>query len=144
MSERQKLLTERNQLKVCMGELWENFSFLSQEVCREEQHIPGQTQSLYHLHSDPVLSSSTSTDNRISPSPTSIDLTLTSHGTAVTSPRLSDCQAKHLRVETAMLQDAVTSVRSEPLLQTNSSNVTSDFCQEMTEKCTTDEQPKKS
>ncbi|XP_057199602.1 transcription regulator protein BACH2 [Triplophysa rosa] len=141
--ERQKLLTERNQLKVCMGELWENFSFLSQEVCREEQQIPGQTQYLYHLHSDPVLSSSTSTDNKISSSPTSIDLTLTSHSTVETSSRLSDCQAKHQR-ENVMLPDAVMSVRSEPLLQTSGSNVTSDFCQEMCEKCTTDEQAKKS
>lgn len=144
--ERQKLLTERNQLKVCMGELWENFSFLSQEVCREDQWSPGQTQSLYQLHSDPALASSTSTDNRISPSATSIDLTLASHSTVVTSPRFSDCQAKHLRVheEAVMLQDAVMSVRSEPSLQTCGPNVTSDFCQEMTEKCTTDEQPKKS
>ncbi|XP_051579295.1 transcription regulator protein BACH2-like [Myxocyprinus asiaticus] len=149
--ERQKLLTERNQLKACMGELWENFSILSQEVCREEQRSPGQTQSQYHLHLDPVSSSSTSTDLRISPSPTSIDVTLTSHGSMMSSQTFSDCQATaelpcpYLRVtrEAMLPQDSVTSLRSDPLLQTASSSVTIDICQEMTEKCTTEEQPKR-
>ncbi|KAG7225178.1 hypothetical protein INR49_014736, partial [Caranx melampygus] len=35
MCEKEKLLSERNQLKVCMSELWQNLSFLSQQVCRE-------------------------------------------------------------------------------------------------------------
>ncbi|XP_055028488.2 transcription regulator protein BACH2 [Misgurnus anguillicaudatus] len=146
--ERQKLLTERHHLKVCMGELWENFSFLSQEVCREEQQSPGQTQTLYQLHPD--YSSSVSTDHSVSPSPISIDLTLTSRSTLVTSPGLTDCQATagsphpHVRAhrEAVTCQDVVTSMRSEPSLQTSALNVTSDFCQEMTEKCTTEE-PKK-
>ncbi|XP_052009709.1 transcription regulator protein BACH2 [Xyrauchen texanus] len=149
--ERQKLLTEQNQLKVCMGELWENFSFLSQEVYREEQGSPGQTLSQYHLHPGPVSSSSTSTDLRISPSPTSIDITLISSGSMVSSQNFSDCQAMaespcpqpRVTREAVLSQDSVTSLRSESSLQTPSSSVTMDFCQEMTEKCTTEEQPQR-
>ncbi|KAK5600381.1 hypothetical protein CRENBAI_025265 [Crenichthys baileyi] len=37
VSEKEKLLGERNQLQVCMSELWQNLSFLSQQVCREVQ-----------------------------------------------------------------------------------------------------------
>ncbi|CAL8313084.1 unnamed protein product [Boreogadus saida] len=44
--EKEKLLGERNQLKACMGELWENFSCLSQEVCKEVQLSPEQARSL--------------------------------------------------------------------------------------------------
>ncbi|KAJ8349258.1 hypothetical protein AAFF_G00170530 [Aldrovandia affinis] len=40
--DKEKLLAERNQLKSCMGELWENFSCLSQELS------PEQVQSLQH------------------------------------------------------------------------------------------------
>ncbi|XP_016347793.1 transcription regulator protein BACH2-like [Sinocyclocheilus anshuiensis] len=145
--ERQKLLTERSQLKICMGELWENFSFLSQEVCREEQRSPGQSQSLYNLHPDPV---SSGPDLRISPNPTSVDVTLTSHNSVVLSPGLNDCQAivkpphSHLRVDREAVppQYTVTSERSEPS-QMGSSSVTTDFCQEMTEKCTTEELPER-
>ncbi|GLD64919.1 transcription regulator protein BACH2 isoform X1 [Lates japonicus] len=46
--EKEKLLTERNQLKACMCELWENFSCLSQEVCRDVQLSHEQVQSLHH------------------------------------------------------------------------------------------------
>uniref|UniRef100_A0A8C1VEK1 BTB and CNC homology 1, basic leucine zipper transcription factor 2a n=1 Tax=Cyprinus carpio TaxID=7962 RepID=A0A8C1VEK1_CYPCA len=145
--ERQKLLTERSQLKICMGELWENFSFLSQEVCREEQLSPGQSQSLYNLHPDPV---SPGPDPLISPNPTSIDITLTSHNNVVSSPGLNDFQAivepphSHLRVDREAVppQDTVTSERSEPS-HMGSSSVTTDFCLEMTEKCTTEELPER-
>ncbi|XP_052386612.1 transcription regulator protein BACH2-like isoform X1 [Carassius gibelio] len=138
--ERQKLLTERSQLKTCMGELWENFSFLSQEVCREEQWSPEQSRSLYNLHPEPVSSSPPDTDLRISPNPTSIDVTLTSHNSVVLSPGLTGCQAvaeppPHLHLR-------VTSERSEPS-HVGSSSVTTDFCQEMTEKCTTEELPER-
>ncbi|XP_063078946.1 transcription regulator protein BACH2 isoform X2 [Engraulis encrasicolus] len=42
VNEKEKLLTERNQLKACMGELWENFSCLSQEVYKDVQLSPEQ------------------------------------------------------------------------------------------------------
>lgn len=130
-----------------MGELWENFSFLSQEVCREEQWSPDQSRSLYNLQPDPVLSGSTGTDLRISPSPTSIDITLTSHGSIVSSPdchTIADPSHPHIRVDREAVppQVTVTSMRSEPS-QMGSSSVTIDFCQEMTEKCTTEELPER-
>lgn len=124
-----------------MGELWENFSFLSQEVCREEQQSPDQSLSLYNLQQDPVLSGSTGTDFRISPSPTSIDITLTSHGNVVSTPdchTIAEPSHPHLRVD----REAVPPQDTEPS-QTGSSSVTFDFCQEMTVKCTTEELPER-
>uniref|UniRef100_A0A4W3J1X5 BZIP domain-containing protein n=1 Tax=Callorhinchus milii TaxID=7868 RepID=A0A4W3J1X5_CALMI len=47
LCEKEKLLTERNQLKACMGELWDNFSCLCQEVCGDVQLSSEQIQSLH-------------------------------------------------------------------------------------------------
>ncbi|TRY57830.1 hypothetical protein DNTS_022742 [Danionella cerebrum] len=123
--ERQKLLTERSQLKTCMGELWENFSFLSREVCREEPRSP------YSLNPDPVP---TGSKLRISQSTSD---TLTSQKCVVPSVNFSECQLRPAS-EVVPLQDTVTSVRALPS-QSHSSSVTIDFCQEMTKKCTTEE-----
>ncbi|KAF7655475.1 hypothetical protein LDENG_00055150, partial [Lucifuga dentata] len=92
--EKEKLLTERNQLKACMGELWENFSCLSQEVCRDVQLSPEQVQSLHHYC--PVLRPAANNDPKPHPhlpkrshaaaaATTSIDLTAWS-GSATPEP----------------------------------------------------------
>ncbi|XP_056332882.1 transcription regulator protein BACH2 [Danio aesculapii] len=128
--ERQKLLTERSQLKTCMGELWENFSFLSKEVCKEEQRTP---RSQYNPHTDPVLSG---TELQISLIPNSKDISDFQNPTQ--PPHL------HLRAnrDTVPSQENTASVRSDPS-QTGSASVTIDFCQEMKEKCTTGELPER-
>lgn len=132
--EKEKLLSERNQLKACMGELWENFSCLSQEVCRDVQLSPEQVQSLHHYC--PVLRpNSTASHNPRLPSQepgpgttthTSIDLTAHSPG-----PQNDPPSAVRKGPDRDM---------DEPEI---SQTVTVDFCQEMTDKCTTDEQPRR-
>ncbi|KAL0967324.1 hypothetical protein UPYG_G00250780 [Umbra pygmaea] len=148
VNEKDQLLSERNQLKACMGELWENFSCLSQEVCRDVQLSPEQVQSLEHYC--PVLKPGAATSN-------SVDLTTRSASATpepsfTMSPRPSESEP-----DSAMGNGAnggaasndnegqETSLYMEAgLLFNEQSNqtVTVDFCQEMTDKCTTDEQPR--
>ncbi|XP_066513216.1 transcription regulator protein BACH2 [Hoplias malabaricus] len=127
--EKQKLLTERNQLKVCMGELWENFSFLSQEVCREEKLSPEHNFSEFDQRPDRGSSSPIHIDLTVSSSPSSLDLTLpspsaTEHHRYQASPPRSQLESSgHIKTS----------------LHISSPTVTMAFCQEMTSKCTTDE-----
>ena len=157
--EKEKLLTERNQLKACMGELWENFSCLSQEVCRDVQLSPEQVQSLHHYC--PVLrpaNSSASNNAAHQPKPalspatntTSIDLTTHSgsatpepsfHGSPGPSESEPDSAVRNGADRDMDGQD--TSLYTKSGLEKSNQTVTVDFCQEMTEKCTTDEQPRK-
>uniref|UniRef100_A0A3Q2XH58 Transcription regulator protein BACH2-like n=1 Tax=Hippocampus comes TaxID=109280 RepID=A0A3Q2XH58_HIPCM len=53
--EKEKLLSERNQLKLCMSELWQNLSFLSQQVCRDVQdsHSPPTSNSIDLMSNQP-------------------------------------------------------------------------------------------
>lgn len=155
--EKEKLLTERNQLKACMGELWENFSCLTQEVCRDVPLSPEQVQSLHHYC--PVLRPANSASaaaaghqpKPAAPSPnttTSIDLTTRSgsatpepsfHGSPGPSESEPDTAVRNGADRDTDGQDAGEYAKSEKSNHT----VTVDFCQEMTEKCTTDEQPRK-
>ncbi|XP_041831632.1 transcription regulator protein BACH2 isoform X2 [Melanotaenia boesemani] len=150
--EKEKLLTERNQLKACMGELWENFSCLSQEVCRDVQLSPEQVQSLHHYC--PVLRPA-SNNAAHEPKPalsnrpttaatTSIDLTAHS-GSATPEPSFPGSPGP---------SEPDSAVRNGPdrdmdgqesglSVEKSNQTVTVDFCQEMTDKCTTDEQPRK-
>ncbi|XP_026886669.2 transcription regulator protein BACH2 isoform X1 [Electrophorus electricus] len=146
--EKQKLLTERNQLKACMGQLWENFSFLSQEVCREEEQQPDHTNSLFGPRPDSASCSPIHIDLTVSPSPrSSIDLTLPSPGSPPPSPSQAGVQAlgkpphPHQISPTGAEPDTTAPTMPAPgsLLQTSSPTVTVAFCQEMADKCTTDE-----
>ncbi|XP_029965905.1 transcription regulator protein BACH2 isoform X2 [Salarias fasciatus] len=161
--EKEKLLTERNQLKACMGELWENFSCLSQEVCRDVQLSPEQVQSLHHYC--PVLRPANSTaSNNAAHEPrkrtlsipaaaaaaTSIDLTGSRSGSATPEPSFHGSPGpSESEPDTAVRNgadrdtDASMYAKSELSAENSSQTVTVDFCQEMTEKCTTDEQPRK-
>ncbi|XP_051952099.1 transcription regulator protein BACH2 [Xyrauchen texanus] len=154
--EKEKLLTERNQLKACMGELWENFSCLSEEVCRDVQLSPEQVH-----HYCPVLhpgNASSITPGNQDLHTGSIDLTncptpdqsfLKSAATTDKKKRPRSTQWK-----TGNGSENAGNDREEqeagsayfeaglPLEQSNQT-VTVDFCQEMTDKCTTDEQPRK-
>ncbi|KAM4633658.1 transcription regulator protein BACH2 [Polymixia lowei] len=172
--EKEKLLTERNQLKACMGELWENFSCLSQEVYRDVQLSPEQVQSLHHYC--PMLRPANATggnsnaapaadDPAPSPAPspapvaTSIDLTARS-GSATPEPGFLRSRGPPAGEGEPGDSAAVRNGADGPAkdtdgreagsygesgLSSEKSNhtVTVDFCQEMTEKCTTDEQPRK-
>ncbi|XP_072314508.1 transcription regulator protein BACH2-like [Eucyclogobius newberryi] len=110
--EKDKLLSERNQLKVCMSELWQNLSFLSQQVCRDVQPPP-------------VSASIDLTSTPPSPSPRGSPLR---PGTPADMGGGGDGEP----------QDCPPMLGSAE--EVCSPNVTVDFCQEMTEKCTTEEQ----
>lgn len=160
--EKEKLLTERNQLKACMGELWENFSCLSQEVCRDVQLSPEQVQSLHHYC--PVMrpANSTASNNAtrepqpsrspitITNTTTSIDLTVHSgsatpepsfHGSPGPSESEPDVGVRNGADKN--MEDAALYTKSGLSAEKSNQTVTVDFCQEMTDKCTTDEQPRK-
>ncbi|KAI4804220.1 hypothetical protein KUCAC02_025854 [Chaenocephalus aceratus] len=121
VNEKDKLLSERNQLKVCMSELWQNLSFLSQQVCREVQGTQPPAHASIDLTSSPA-----------SPS---------DHGGSSRSPASKQSNAACLGEGG---REGRRSPECPPLLGPNeevcSPTVTVDFCQEMTEKCTTEEQ----
>lgn len=161
MCEKEKLLTERNQLKACMGELWENFSCLSQEVCRDVQLSPEQVQSLHHYcpmvrpantTSSAGLNTTHQPKDATSPPTTSIDLTVCS-GSATPEPSFHgspgpleserDTAVRNGALRNPDSRDASMFTQSGLSSEKSNQTVTVDFCQEMTEKCTTDEQPRK-
>nr|XP_061798704.1 transcription regulator protein BACH2-like [Nerophis lumbriciformis] len=133
--EKEKLLSERNQLKVCMSELWQNLSFLSQQVCRDAQDS----------HSPPVS--------------TSIDLTSTLASLAAdeashhpkslqrnevvsvsdVGPDLGELKKGHPRVEVCGQGNPKGPLVFAPTEEIFGPAVTVDFCQEMINKCTTEE-----
>ncbi|XP_035240923.1 transcription regulator protein BACH2-like isoform X2 [Anguilla anguilla] len=155
--EKDKLLTERNQLKACMGELWENFSCLSQEVCRDVRLSPEQVQSLNRycptlrpIHTASSPAAATSIDLTINPdSPTPE----TAH--TPTSPQPPDTESGSTHWGPGNRANGLeetgsgegkdpgpTHPEAGPPIENSSPTVTVDFCQEMTNKCTTEEQPR--
>lgn len=136
MCEKEKLLSERNQLKVCMSELWQNLSFLSQQVCREVQQgsQPPPVSTSIDLTSTP-------------PSPSSDDVS-SQPRSPVSRQReaacLSDAGGEDGRCRVEASHVGQKNAKHPPLRGategTCSPTVTVDFCQEMTEKCTTEEQ----
>ncbi|NWS41462.1 BACH2 protein, partial [Probosciger aterrimus] len=154
--EKEKLLSERNQLKASMGELLDNFSCLSQEVCRDMQS-PEQIQAL-HRYCPVLRPMDLQPATTISPSPAGVEQSL------VTSQCIGEsmqCCSEQGSVQLGApwlpnnisencsagggLDGADTGTYPERELpaEQSSQTVTVDFCQEMTDKCTTDEQPRK-
>ncbi|XP_014894839.1 transcription regulator protein BACH2-like [Poecilia latipinna] len=124
VSEKEKLLSERNQLQVCMSELWQNLSFLSQQVCREVQtnQTPPESATI-DLTSDPP------DQDHVKP------------GSGMVGENSEELESRR-KVQNVFgrkeqnSDDPVVLVSSEELC---SPTVTVDFCQEMTVKCTTEE-----
>ncbi|XP_032265153.1 transcription regulator protein BACH2 isoform X4 [Phoca vitulina] len=155
--EKEKLLSERNQLKACMGELLDNFSCLSQEVCRDIQS-PEQIQAL-HRYCPVLRPVGLPAASSINPAPLGVEQNLAAAQCAVGEsapcclepgaappgpPWAPGCAPENCtsgrRPEGA--EPGTFSERAPPL-ESRSQTVTVDFCQEMTDKCTTDEQPRK-
>ncbi|XP_041810289.1 transcription regulator protein BACH2-like [Chelmon rostratus] len=131
--EKEKLLSERNQLKVCMSELWQNLSFLSQQVCREVQGSqPPAVSASIDLTSNPPSPSSDegSSRPRLPVSRQSNAAYLSDVG-----PGQGGAEASGLERENPECPPVLGSTE-----EVCSPTVTVDFCQEMTEKCTTEEQ----
>ncbi|XP_054469518.1 transcription regulator protein BACH2 [Anoplopoma fimbria] len=128
--EKDKLLSERNQLKVCMSELWQNLSFLSQQVCRE---VPPPVSASIDLTSNPPspFSDEGSPPPRSPASPRGDAACLSDMG----GPSQGGLEESDLGQENP---DGPLVLGSTE--EVCSPTVTVDFCQEMTEKCTTEEQ----
>lgn len=152
--EKEKLLSERNQLKACMGELLDNFSCLSQEVCRDIQS-PEQIQAL-HRYCPVLRPMGLPPASSINPAPPGVEQNLAASQCAVGEG--APCCLEPVAAPPGPpwapggAQENCTSRRPEgaepfseraPALESRSQTVTVDFCQEMTDKCTTDEQPRK-
>ncbi|XP_067881853.1 transcription regulator protein BACH2 isoform X1 [Heterodontus francisci] len=158
LCEKEKLLTERNQLNACMGELWDNFSCLCQEVCGDVQLNPEQIQSLHKFcpvfrpMDEPAAIGSTAFPTAgleqkfLKTQCAADDMQCCSeqggsHHQNQWSPshNAEVCTSGNLQ---GLLNQGTCSERG-PSLEQCSQTVTVDFCQEMTDKCTTDEQPRK-
>ncbi|KAM4692790.1 transcription regulator protein BACH2 [Discoglossus pictus] len=154
--EKEKLLTERNQLKACMGELLDNFSCLSQEVCRDMQS-PEQIQAL-HRYCPVLRPMDLPTAATFNPLPARGEQNLVT--AQDTGENMQCCNEQgSVQLEEHSLSNNVPEnciARQGPeesdhgtytergvCMEQNSQTVTVDFCQEMTDKCTTDEQPRK-
>ncbi|XP_070835278.1 transcription regulator protein BACH2 [Chaetodon trifascialis] len=138
--EKEKLLSERNQLKVCMSELWQNLSFLSQQVCREVQGSqPPPVSASIDLTSNPPSPSSDegSSQPRSPVSQQSDAAYLSDVGPSQGGPEDRQPAVEVSGLEQENLECPLVLGSTEEVC---SPTVTVDFCQEMTEKCTTEEQ----
>ncbi|KAM9842534.1 transcription regulator protein BACH2 [Aulostomus maculatus] len=121
--EKEKLLGERDQLKLCMSELRRDLSFLSQQVCVHVQaDQPPPHPSTPHLPSA----------HKASSQPRSLDLT---EG----GSHQGGLEVRQAAVEVVCQEEQECPLLFEITKEVLSSSVTVDFCQEMTEKCTTEE-----
>lgn len=150
-------MSERNQLKACMGELLDNFSCLSQEVCRDIQS-PEQIQAL-HRYCPVLRPMGLPTASSINPAPLGVEQNLATpqcavgenvpccleQGAAPPGPPWTPSNASENCTSARRLEGTDPGNFSDrgPPLEPRSQTVTVDFCQEMTDKCTTDEQPRK-
>ncbi|XP_045919420.1 transcription regulator protein BACH2-like isoform X1 [Micropterus dolomieu] len=137
--EKEKLLSERNQLKVCMSELWQNLSFLSQQVCMEVQgNQPPISASIDLTSNPPSPSSEEGSFQPRSPVSQQSDVACLSD----VGPSQGGLEDRQPGLEVSGLAkknpDRPLVLRSTE--KVCSPTVTVDFCQEMTEKCTTEEQ----
>uniref|UniRef100_A0A3Q2SQS6 Transcription regulator protein BACH2-like n=1 Tax=Fundulus heteroclitus TaxID=8078 RepID=A0A3Q2SQS6_FUNHE len=122
VSEKDKLLSERNQLQVCMSELWQNLSFLSQQVCREVQSSqPPPASATIDLTSDCLLSCPDQNSAKARPA---------------VSQNSEEPAQEVFGLKKENLDGPLVLVSNEEVC---SPTVTMDFCQEMTVKCTTEE-----
>ncbi|XP_037652375.1 transcription regulator protein BACH2-like [Sebastes umbrosus] len=139
--EKEKLLSERNQLKVCMSELWQNLSFLSQQVCREVQGTqPPPISASIDLTSNPPSPSSDggSSQPRSPVSQQSDTACLSDVGPS--QGGAEDRQHPGVEVSGLGQENPECPLVLGSTEEVCSPTVTVDFCQEMTEKCTTEEQ----
>ncbi|XP_059837384.1 transcription regulator protein BACH2 [Hypanus sabinus] len=158
LCEKEKLLTERNQLNACMGELWDNFSCLCQEVCSDVQLSPEQMQSLHKFC--PVfrpMDEPAATGGTTSPPDGLKQKFLKTQCTGDSMQCCAEQGGSHHQDQWSRshnievcssgnmqeLLDQGTCSEKRPSFEQCSQTVTVDFCQEMTDKCTTDEQPRK-
>ncbi|XP_029900851.1 transcription regulator protein BACH2-like [Myripristis murdjan] len=138
--EKEKLLSERNQLKICMGELWQNLSFLSQEVCREVQGSQlGLVSTSIDLTSNPPSPSSEEGSARPG-SPVTLQSEAPCPSDVVSGQGRQEDRQQGIEVSSVGQENPECPLEHGSSVDVCSPTVTVDFCQEMSEKCTTEEQ----
>ncbi|XP_048397064.1 transcription regulator protein BACH1-like isoform X2 [Stegostoma tigrinum] len=144
LCEKEKLLQEKGQLKVCMGETWDNLSSLCKQVCKDAALTAEQIQTLAKYSSPECPLSILNTQRNVG-SITRTNL-ISSYPGYSTNPQSMVCiseQSPTVQLQEKIM-DAPNSTReSIPASQFGIEQccqaVMTDFCQEMIEKCTTDE-----
>ncbi|GCB65077.1 transcription regulator protein BACH1-like [Scyliorhinus torazame] len=144
LCEKEKLLQEKGQLKVCMGQTWDNLSVLCKQVCKEAALTAEQIQTLAK-YSSPECPLSILNTQRSMSSITCTNLISSYPGYT------ADAQSTEFNSEQSFavqLQEKTMDVLNSPQESITADQsgmeqccqaVMTDFCQEMIEKCTTDE-----
>ncbi|XP_067848861.1 transcription regulator protein BACH1-like [Heptranchias perlo] len=144
LCEKKKLLQEKGQLKVCMGETWDNLSGLCKQVCKEAALTAEQIQTLAKYSSPECPLSILNTQRSIGPiTCTNLISSYPGYSADSQSMEYSNEQGSSLQLQEKImdapysLQEGITAdqSRTEQCCQA----VMTDFCQEMIDKCTTDE-----
>ncbi|XP_072441067.1 transcription regulator protein BACH1-like isoform X2 [Chiloscyllium punctatum] len=144
LCEKEKLLQEKGQLKVCMGETWDNLSILCKQVCKDAALTAEQIQTLAKYSSPECPLSILNTQRNIG----SIARTnlISSYQAYSTNAQSMDCNSEHssnVQLQEKIMDVPNSSRESIPPSQSGMEQccqaVMTDFCQEMIEKCTTDE-----
>ncbi|XP_067896615.1 transcription regulator protein BACH1-like [Heterodontus francisci] len=144
LCEKEKLLQEKGQLKECMGETWDNLSVLCKQVCKEAALTAEQIHTLAKYSSPECPLSILNTQRNIG-SITCTNLTSSYPGYSADARRM-ECnseQGSHLQLQEKIMdapnrpQESITADQSG--MEQCCQAVMTDFCQEMIDKCTTDE-----
>ncbi|XP_051869991.1 transcription regulator protein BACH1-like isoform X2 [Pristis pectinata] len=144
LCEKEKLLQEKGQLKLSMGETWSNLSGLCKQICKEAALTPEQIQTLAK-YSSPECPLSVLNTQRSLGSITRTNLIISHPGYSKGSKSMEciDEQGSSQRLQEKTMdipsspREGITAdpSKTEQCCQT----VMTDFCQEMIDKCTTDE-----
>ncbi|XP_062907007.1 transcription regulator protein BACH1-like [Mobula hypostoma] len=144
LCEKEKLLEEKGQLKLSMGETWSNLTGLCKQICKEAALTPEQIQTLAK-YSSPECPLSVLNTQRSHGSITHTNL-INAHPGYSKGLKGMACigeqgSGQQLREKTLNIpsspREGITADSSKT--EQCSQNVMTDFCQEMIDKCTTDE-----
>ncbi|XP_069746165.1 transcription regulator protein BACH1-like isoform X2 [Narcine bancroftii] len=141
LCEKEKLLQEKGQLKLSMGETWSNLSGLCKQICKEAALTPEQIQTLAKYSSRECPLSVLNTQRSLG--------SITNTNQIISHPEFSTSSMSISEQDSSQqLQEKTMDIPSSPregvtadLSKTEQScqTVMTDFCQEMIDKCTTDE-----
>ncbi|XP_041066726.1 transcription regulator protein BACH1-like isoform X2 [Carcharodon carcharias] len=144
LCEKEKLLQEKGQLKVCMGQTWDNLSVLCKQVCKEAALTAEQIQTLAKYSSPECPLSMLNTQRSIgSITCTNLISSYPGYTAAAQSTEFNSEQSCTVQLQEKTIdalnspQESITA--DQPGMEQCCQAVMTDFCQEMIEKCTTDE-----
>uniref|UniRef100_UPI00398E5FAB transcription regulator protein BACH1-like n=1 Tax=Pristiophorus japonicus TaxID=55135 RepID=UPI00398E5FAB len=144
LREKEKLLQEKGQLKVCMGETWDNLSGLCKQVCKEAALTAEQIQTLAKYSSPECPLSILNTQRSVgSITYTNLISSYPGYSADVQSMECSSEQGSSLQLQEKIMDAPNSPHKGITADQSRTDQccqaVMTDFCQEMIDKCTTDE-----